>query len=195
MTAAPAGTVVALYARVSTGGQDTRNQLQALRRYAASRQWTIGETYVDHGISGSRSTRPALDRLMKDAQAGEFSSVLVWKLDRFGRSLPHLLSSLERLRSYGVSFYSMTEGFDVSTASGKLQMHILGACAEFERALTVERIHAGLQRTKAEGTTLGRPRQVSEKDYARVAHLSLSQAAKALGVSSKTIYRYRAATR
>lgn len=193
MTPAPTGTAVALYARVSTDGQEARNQLRELRKFAAARQWAVHTEYVDRGVSGSRAKRPALDKLMKDAQTGKFNSVLVWKLDRFGRSLPHLLSALERLRSYGVSFYSMTEGFDVSTASGRLQMSILASVAEFERALTIERIHAGLQRTKAEGTTLGRPKMLSSVDYKRVAHLSLSKAAEALGVSSKTVYRYRRA--
>src|ERR1700688_1753548 len=146
----------ALYARVSTLDQEPENQLQELRRYVEARGWTAQE-YVDHGISGAKDRRPALDELLRDAKRRRFDVVVCWRLDRLGRNLKHLITLLDDLQALGVAFVSLAEGIDATTPAGKLQMHILGAIAEFERGRVVERVRAGLQRARAQGVKLGRP--------------------------------------
>lgn len=151
---------VALYARVSTlhGQQDPEMQLSELREYATRRGLSIHEEYVDKGISGSKESRPALNRLMADAQRCRFDAVLVWKIDRFGRSLKHLVNSLADLSAYGIVFISLRDNLDLSTPSGRLMFQIIGAMAEFERALIQERVRAGLRNARAKGKKIGRPR-------------------------------------
>ncbi len=150
---------VALYARVSTlNGQDPQMQLRELREYALRRGWAIEKEYIDHGISGSKESRPALNDLMSDAHRRKFDAVLVWKIDRFGRSLKHLVNSLEELGALGVAFVSFGDNLDLSTPSGRLMFQIIGAMAEFERALIQERVRAGLRNAQAKGKRLGRPR-------------------------------------
>jgi DNA invertase Pin-like site-specific DNA recombinase len=147
----------AIYARVSTLDQTCENQLEELRRYVAARGWTAAE-YIDHGISGAQERRPALDRLLADAKRRRVDVVVCWRLDRLGRNLKHLITLLEDLQALGVDFVSLAEGIDATTPAGKLQMHILGAIAEFERARIAERVRAGLERARRNGTRLGRPR-------------------------------------
>src|SRR6266568_3951265 len=149
--------LAAIYARVSTLDQEPENQLAELRRYVAARGWTAAE-HVDRGVSGAKDKRPALDRLLMDARRRRFDVVVVWRLDRLGRNLRHLITLLEELQALGIAFVSLNEGIDATTPAGKLQMHILGAIAEFERERIRERVLAGLQRAKAQGTQLGRPR-------------------------------------
>jgi DNA invertase Pin-like site-specific DNA recombinase len=181
----------ALYVRVSTVDQHSENQLLELRRYAEARGWTAVE-YVDHGITGTKDSRPALDRLVKDAKRRKFDALLVWKLDRLGRNLKHLITLLDDLQALGVAFVSLGEGIDATTPAGKLQMHILGAIAEFERGRIVERVRAGLARAKAQGKRLGRqPYAIGEDRFAAVDHLSLRDAATALGVSRSVVHRWR----
>ena len=150
----------AVYARVSTLDQEPENQLQELRRYVQARGWRATE-YIDKGVSGAKDSRPALDRLVVDARRRKFDTLIVWRLDRLGRNLKHLITLLEELHAMGVAFVSLREGIDTTTPAGKLQMHILGAIAEFERARIAERVKAGLARAKANGRRLGRPRLVS----------------------------------
>src|SRR5579872_7436513 len=152
--------LIALYARVSTfnGHQDPEMQLRELREYAALRSWKIAGEYVDHGVSGSKESRPALNRMMADAHSRKFDAVLVWKIDRFGRSLKHLVNSLADLAALGVAFISLRDNLDLSTPSGRLMFQIIGAMAEFERALIQERVRAGLRNARAKGRRLGRPR-------------------------------------
>ena len=133
----------AIYARVSTLDQQPENQLAELRRYVAARGWDAAVEYVDHGVSGAKDRRPALDRLVKDARRRKFDVLVTWKLDRLGRNLKHLITLLEDLQALGVAFVSLGEGIDATTPAGKLQMHILGAIAEFERGRIVERVRAG----------------------------------------------------
>ena len=154
----------AIYARVSTLDQQPENQLAELRRYVAARGWDAAVEYVDHGVSGTKTARPALDRLVKDARRRKFDVLVCWKLDRLGRNLKHLITLLEDLQALGVAFVSLGEGIDATTPAGKLQMHILGAIAEFERGRIVERVRAGLARAKAQGKRLGRQRL---RDYGR----------------------------
>jgi DNA invertase Pin-like site-specific DNA recombinase len=181
----------AIYARVSTFDQAPENQLHELRRYAEVRGWT-GKEYVDRGVSGSRESRPALDALVKDAKRRRFDLVVVWRLDRLGRSLRHLILLLDELTALGVGFVSLAEAIDTSTPAGRLQLHILGAIAEFERARIQERVVAGLARAKAQGKKLGRPklRELSVEERASVRGLSARVAAKQLGIPRSTFQRW-----
>jgi DNA invertase Pin-like site-specific DNA recombinase len=181
----------AIYARVSTTDQTPENQLAELRRYTEARGWTAVE-YIDHGVSGMKDGRPALDKLVKDARRRKFDVVCCWKLDRLGRNLKHLITLLDDLQALGVAFVSLGEGIDATTPAGKLQMHILGAIAEFERGRIVERVRAGLARAKAQGKRLGRrPSNVTTAQFAAVNHLSLRDAATSLGVSRSVVHRFR----
>ena len=184
---------VALYARVSTLiGQDPEMQLRELREYASRRGWLVGKEYIDKGVSGTRESRPALNDLMADAHRRKFDAVLVWKIDRFGRSLRHLVNSLAELGALGVAFVSFRDNLDLSTPSGRLMFQIIGAMAEFERALIQERVRAGLRNAQAKGRRLGRPRVVV--DASRIASLraqgrSWSQVGAELRVSKGTAQR------
>src|SRR5205085_3655777 len=130
---------------------------QELRRYIDARGWTAAVEYVDRGVSGAKDRRPALDQMLTDAKRRRFDVVVCWRLDRLGRNLKHLITLLEDLQALGVAFVSLAEGIDATTAAGKLQMHILGATDEFERARIQERVRAGLARARAQGVRLGRP--------------------------------------
>ncbi len=183
----------AIYARVSTLDQEPENQLAELRRYVAARGWTAVE-FVDRGVSGAKDRRPALDRLIGDARRRRFDVLVCWRLDRLGRSLKHLVTLLDELQALGVAFVSLQEGIDATTPAGKLQMHILAAIAEFERARIAERVTAGLERAKANGKRLGRPRgRIPVERLATVNGLSHSAAARSLGVSLSTVKRWRKA--
>ena len=182
----------ALYARVSTLDQEPENQLAELRRYAAARDWVAIE-YVDQGVSGAKDRRPALDRLVADARRRQVDTVVVWRLDRLGRSLKHLVTLLDEFHAVGVGFVSLGEGIDLHTPAGRLQLHILAALAEFERARIAERVAAGLARARRNGTRLGRPeKHVPESVLAPVRGLSVREAAQRLGVSPTTAYRWLA---
>jgi len=150
---------VALYCRVSTanGQQSPDLQLRELRDYVSRRGWKVGGEYTDEGVSGSRESRPALNQLMSDAHHRRFDAVLVWKLDRFGRSLRHLVNSLAELEARGIAFISLRDNLDLTTPSGRLMFQIIGAMAEFERSLIAERVKAGMQNARAKGKRLGRP--------------------------------------
>ncbi|MEQ1897625.1 MAG: recombinase family protein [Vicinamibacterales bacterium] len=182
----------AIYARVSTVDQEPENQLQELRRYLTARGWT-GQEYVDRGVSGSKDRRPALDTLVQDARRRRFDVVVCWRLDRLGRNLKHLITLLEDLQALGVAFVSLAEGIDATTPAGKLQMHILGAIAEFERERIRERVLAGLARARAQGTRLGRPRKAPAT--IAIPGGSVRDAARVWGVSKSTAARWISAGR
>ena len=150
---------VGIYARVSTldKGQDTEVQLRDLRSYTQARGWIIADEYVDKGQSGAKDRRPELDRLMKDVRKRKIDLILCWRLDRLGRSLKHLILTLDELQSIGVGFVSYNENLDLTTSTGRLMFQLLGAFAEFERNLIKERVKAGLANAKAKGAKLGRP--------------------------------------
>jgi DNA invertase Pin-like site-specific DNA recombinase len=143
-------------------------QLRELRQYAERRGWLVAGEYVDH-ISGSKDSRPQLNLLMAAAHQRRFDAVVVWKIDRFGRSLKHLVTALADLAAYGVAFVSLRDNLDLSTPSGRLMFHVVAAMAEFERELIRERVRAGLANARAKGKRLGR-RRVSV-DSASVARL------------------------
>ena len=182
---------VALYARVSTLDQEPENQIAELKRYAEARGWQA-ETFTDHGVSGSKERRPALDAMMTAAKRRRFDVIVCWRLDRLGRSLRHLINMLDEMNSLGIGFVSLGEQIDATTPSGRLQLHLLGAFAEFERSRIQERVRAGLARAKAQGTRLGRPVAVVPVErLAAVAALSNADAARRLGVSVSTLKRWR----
>ena len=147
---------VAIYTRVSTVDQHPEMQGEELLEYAKHRGWSLYQVYCDK-ITGAIERRPALDQLMSDACRGLFKIVLVWKLDRFARSLRHLVNAIAELESRGIAFVSLRDNVDMGTPSGRLQMQIIGAMAEFERSLIAERVKAGLQHARRQGTRLGRP--------------------------------------
>jgi DNA invertase Pin-like site-specific DNA recombinase len=161
----------AIYARVSTtnNGQDPSMQTRELREYCERRGWQLAGEYVDVGISGAKEKRPELDRLMADAHRRRFDAVVVWKFDRFARSVSHLLRALETFKALGIEFVSLSEQVDTSTPTGKMVFTVLGAVAELERSLIAERVRAGLRNAKAKGKRLGRPRV--DVDLARIGNL------------------------
>ncbi len=185
---------VAIYARVSTAnnGQDPTMQTRELREYATRRGWMVAGEYVDVGISGTKEKRPELDRLMADAHRRRFDCVVVWKFDRFARSVSHLLRALETFKAQGIEFVSFSEQMDTSTPAGKMVFTVLGAVAELERSLIVERVKAGLRNARAKGKRLGRPRKIL--DTKRIATLRAQgvgwkRIAAGMGVGVGTIYR------
>jgi len=181
----------AIYARVSTLDQTAENQLLELRKYVEARGWTAAE-YVDHGVSGTRESRPALDALMGDAKRRRFDVLVCWRLDRLGRNLRHLILLLDELAALGIAFVTLGEGIDTTSPTGRLVLHVLGAISEFERERIRERVLAGLARARTEGKALGRPKAaVPVHRVQRVSHLSLDDAAEALGVSRSTVKRWR----
>jgi DNA invertase Pin-like site-specific DNA recombinase len=174
---------VAIYARVSTAnnGQDPTMQTRELREYCERRGWQLTGEFIDVGISGTKEKRPELDRLMKAAHRREFDVVAVWKFDRFARSVSHLLRALETFQALGIHFVSLSESIDTATPAGRLVFTVLGAVAELERSLIVERVKAGLRNARAKGKRLGRPQAVV--DRSRIASL------RARGCSWRTIAR------
>jgi DNA invertase Pin-like site-specific DNA recombinase len=149
----------AIYGRVSTlTNQSTEMQVRDLRELADRRGFKVLHEYLDEGFSGAKSSRPALDRMLADAKRGKFRILLVWKLDRLGRSLANLVRLLEDLRAYNVELVSFSEGLDFTTTTGKLLYQMLSAFSEFERDCIRERVRSGLRNARAKGKRLGRPR-------------------------------------
>ena len=186
---------VALYARVSThnGHQDPELQLRELRAFAQARGWTVAGEYVDRGVSGSKDRRPELDLLMTGARSRTFDILLVWKLDRFARSLKHLVTAIAEFEALGVQFVSLRDNLDLTTPSGRLMFHVIGAMAEFERALIQERVRAGLRNARAKGKRLGRPTvsiPTAKVQRLRAQGLSWSRIAEAIGVAKATLLRH-----
>jgi DNA invertase Pin-like site-specific DNA recombinase len=182
----------AIYCRVSTDDQTVENQKRDLLRYCESRELTDVDVFEDVGVSGAQDSRPALDKLMEQVRKHRYSSVLVWKFDRFARSTSHLLQALQEFRDLGVNFISYSEGIDTSTAIGKMVFTFLSAIAEFERSLLQERVRAGMARAKAEGIHCGRPRVGFDVGEALRLHregMGVRRIAKRLGVSRSTVHR------
>jgi len=200
------GLRAALYARCSTHdkGQDPELQLVPLREYCERRGFTNAVEYVDNGISGKRERRPELDKLIQTARKRQIDIILVWKLDRFGRSLKHLVTALDELSSLGVGFISYQDNLDLTTAQGRLMFHIIGSMAEFERELIGERVKAGLDNARRKGKRLGRkpvpPVEIAKiiDAHKRVPSLSIRELAGKLGMKRgivhKTLSNYKAGT-
>ena len=150
------------------------------------------DSYLDIGISGAKDKRPELDRLVADAHKRKFDVVVVWRFDRFARSVSHLLRALETFNALGIAFVSLSEQMDTTTPTGKMVFTVLGAVAELERSLIVERVKAGLRNARAKGKRLGRPKRIV--DASRIAALraeglSWAKIAARLDVGEETVYR------
>ena len=185
-----------LYARVSTAnhGQDVTLQTRELRQFAEARGWQVAGEYVDAGISGSKDSRPELNRLMADAHKRRFDVVAVWKFDRFARSVSHLLRALDTFRVLGIEFVSLSESLDTATPAGRMVFTVLGAVAELERSLIAERVRAGLRNARAKGKRRDRPRvavDAAQVARLRASGLSWPKIASELGVSVGTVYAIR----
>src|SRR6202165_4419946 len=185
---------VAIYARVSTTnhGQDVTLQTRELEQFAQARGWCLVDSYLDAGVSGTKDSRPELNRLMADAHKRRFDVVVVWRFDRFARSVSHLLRALETFQALGIEFVSLSEQMDTSTPTGKMVFTVLGAVAELERSLIVERVKAGLRNARAKGKRLGRPpKNVDAATVTRLRAQGLAWRAIAnrLGVRLATLHR------
>ena len=187
---------VVIYGRVSTDKQTVSNQLNDLREVANRSGWEVIDEYLDEGISGSkgRDKRPEFDRLLKDANRKKFDGILVWSIDRLGRSLQHLVSFLNDVQVKDIDLYIHQQGIDTATMTGKMMFQMCGVFAEFERNIIRERVKSGLDRAKKEGKTLGRPTNVSENTKATVIELrdtgmSMNRICKTLSIGSGTLYR------
>lgn len=155
-----------LYARVSTSDQDCRSQLDELREYISRRGWQNAGEYVDTGFSGAKASRPALDCLMADAAQRKFDCIVVYKIDRFGRSVLHLNQQLGALTSYGVRFIATSQSLDTDekNPTSRLLLQILASIAEFEREMIRERTLSGIKAAQAAGKVVGRPKRIFRRD-------------------------------
>jgi DNA invertase Pin-like site-specific DNA recombinase len=186
-------TKAAIYCRVSTTAcQSVEMQLRDLRQLAEQRGFEIVAEFCDEGVSGSCDSRPQLDRMLADAQRGKFQAILIWRLDRLGRSLQHLVRLFENFRAWNVALISFGEGLDFLTSMGKLFYQLSGAFAEFERDCIRERVKAGMRNARAKGRHIGRPRAVV--DAARIGQLSAlgtpwAKIGRTVGVSARTVKR------
>jgi len=186
------GVKVALYARVSTADQSCEMQLRELRDYAVRRGFEVVREFVDTGWSGAKASRPELDRLMREARLRRFDAVLVWKLDRRGRSVSHCIRSIQELCALGIRFVSATQNLDTdeSNPTSRFMLHIFAAVAELEREMIRERVVSGIRAAQAKGKTLGRPRRVFRRDAAlrmRTAGVSWRRIAQLLNVPMSTV--------
>jgi DNA invertase Pin-like site-specific DNA recombinase len=167
-------------------------QLSALREYLERRGWQLAREYVDQGISGAKEKRPALDRLMADARRRAFDAVVVFRFDRFARSVSHLARALDEFRALGIEFVSLHEAVDTSTPMGRAMFHIAGAFAELEREIIRERVKAGVANAKRRGRRIGRPRAlVNVQEVLQRASQGFSgrEIANGAGVSEATVRR------
>lgn len=187
---------VGIYARVSTAGgrQDIGLQVDELTQVAQARGYKVTHVYRDDGISGTKQARPGLDAMLADAQVGQFSVLLVWKLDRLGRSLQNLLQILDDLARWGVGFSSIHDpGLDSTTSTGRLLIQLLACFAEYERSIIQERVQAGVARAQAAGKHCGRPPR--DIDMRLVQALfsegrSIRETASILGIPRSTLQRH-----
>jgi DNA invertase Pin-like site-specific DNA recombinase len=188
----------ALYLWISTDGQTTENEQRALQAVASQRGWTVVASYDDNGVSGAkgRDQRPGLDAMLTDATRGRFNVVMVWAMDRLGRSLADLIDTLRSLESANVDLYLDQQAIDTTTPAGRMFFHVTGAFAEFERDMIRSRVNAGLARARASGVRLGRPKTSAKVERAIRTRLAagtgILKTAKALGVGTSVVQRIKA---
>jgi DNA invertase Pin-like site-specific DNA recombinase len=184
---------VALYARVSThAGQNPQVQLAELREYCARRGWAVSGEFVDTGISGTRERRPELDRMLVACKRRQVDAVVVYRYDRFARSLRQLVNALTEFNELGIQFISLHEGVDTSTANGRLVFGIFASIAEFERELIRDRVRSGIALARAQGKRIGRPRRPVDANRVRELRAlgwSWAQIARELGAGLGTVHR------
>jgi DNA invertase Pin-like site-specific DNA recombinase len=183
----------ACYIRVSTTDQNSALQVTELRQYIEARGWELAGIYEDT-MSGSKASRPGLNRLMADGRARRIDAVLVWKLDRFGRSLVDCLNNIQTLEGCGVRFIAITQGLDTDqqNPASRFLLHVLGAAAEFERSLIRERVSAGMKAARAAGKAMGRPRLIFDREQIhelRRKGMSIARISQQIGVSVGTVTR------
>ena len=186
----------AIYTRVSSGSQETSNQLHTLREIAKMKGLTIVKEYTDDGISGAkgRDQRKGFDELLKGATRKEFDVIFVWSVDRLGRNLEDLISFLNEIHSVGCDLFIHQSGIDTTTPTGKMMFGILSVFADFERSMITQRTRAGMERAKREGKKIGRPSNLNDglKQsilYMRSQGLGIRKIATDLKVGVGTIYR------
>ena len=190
---------VALYTRVSTDGQTVENQLRELQAVADRLGWIVVATFSDQGVSGAkgRDQRPGFDQMLKGVTRKEFDLIAAWSVDRLGRSLQHLVTFLTEINARCVDLYLHTQGLDTSTPAGRALFGMLSVFSEFERAILVDRVKAGVNRAKAQGKHCGRPPLAPSKaETIRTllgTGMSLSQIAKKVGVGVGTVHRIKQA--
>ena len=187
----------AIYVRVSTADQTNTIQIRELKEYVERRGWSVAGVYQDQ-MSGAKASRPGLDQLMADARLRKFDAVLVWKLERFGRSLVHCVGAIQELQALGIRFIAASQGLDTdeSNPASKLLLHILAAVAQFERELIHERVSAGMKAAKTHGTktgnAIGRPRRIFNRDEVvrlRETGLSIEKIASRMSIGVGTVVR------
>jgi DNA invertase Pin-like site-specific DNA recombinase len=187
--------LAARYIRVSRADQRPELQDHETTELIARRGWQLVDTFSDHGVSGARDRRPGLDRMLEAARRGSFDLIVVWRADRLFRSLRHMVVTLDEFAALGVGFVSVTEPFDTTTPTGRLLLQLVGAFAEFERGVLIERTLAGLQAARRRGARLGRPPTAALRvDFDQVAEMRASGAsirsiARQLGVSAAAVQR------
>jgi len=187
----------AIYLRVSTSEQTVENQQRELEAAAAARGWSVVAVYADEGISGAkgRDRRPQLDLMLKDAVRHRFDVVMVWAVDRLGRSLPDLVGSMQELHAAKVDLFMLQQGIDTTTPGGRAMFGMLGVFAEFERSMIQARVNAGLDRARAKGVKLGRRPIAPNVEAAIRARLAtgtgMLKIAAELGVGSGTVQRVK----
>ena len=185
----------AIYARVSTNNQRPEIQTHRLRKYASARGLAVVAEYVDHGVTGAKARRPALDEMMAAAIRREIDAVAVVKLDRIARSVAHLTALGQELEALRVDLIVVDQAIDTSTPAGRLLFHVLGSIAEFERDLIVERTKAGVAAARRRGVKLGRPKATDRRAEERIVRLkrlgnrTTREIAEIVGVSKSTVAR------
>jgi DNA invertase Pin-like site-specific DNA recombinase len=186
----------AIYSRVSTTDQHTENQVNKLRDIAKLKEYSVVKEFTDKGISGKhgRNIRTGFDTLIKGAVSKEFDMILVWSVDRLGRSLQDLISFLNEINSVGCNLYIHNSQLDSSTPSGKMLFSLLGVFSEFERSMISSRVKLGLQRAVSEGKKLGRPSKLNDGlihsiKYMKEQGVGIRKMSRDLGVGVSTIYR------
>ena len=185
-----------LYCRVSTSHQSVERQIRELRDVADRNDWTVTETYIDHGISGSkgRDKRPELDRMLKDSIKRKHDVVMVWSIDRLGRSLQHLIEIVNELQSKSVDLYMHQQAIDTTTPTGKLMFSLVGAFAEFEKSVIRERVLSGLENAKAKGVVLGRKTNLNDSIERKILSMkeegaSIRKIVSECSVGTQTVYK------
>ena len=187
---------VRIYARVSKTSQSVERQIAELEIVAARNDWEIVDRYIDHGISGakSRDQRPELDRMMKDSTKRKFDVVMVWSIDRLGRSLQNLMEILNDLKSKNIDLYMDQQAIDTTTPTGSLMFAMIGAFSEFEREMTRERVVSGLDNARKKGRIGGRPSNLTDEIRSKIVELkgagvSIRKIKDACSVGTATVYK------
>lgn len=182
---------VAIYLRVSTSDQSTELQKKEILEFCNTRGWASSCTIFEDKLSGTTSNRPELKRMLKMTREGKFNIVICWKLDRLFRSLKDIVTLLHEFEELNVEFISIKDQLDLSTAAGRMLMHVISAFAEFEASLIRERVKAGIENARESGVTLGRPKSINEEEVIRLHKkgLSMGSIARIMGIAKSSVHR------